>query len=98
MMPIELANQEPAEIPGTMIIDDLKESEELIRAEPKLVIKIMNDISSFQVYKNDIYLRGKDEDENIFQICFDSYDFLQWIDSEQLEYIKEQLTKYIKQK
>ena len=82
MMPIELANQET---------EELRESEEVL-------FKIMDDISSFQVYKNDIYLRGKDEDGNIFQICFDSYNFLQWIDSEQLEYIKEQLTKYIKQK
>jgi len=82
MMPIELANQET---------EELRESEDVL-------FKIMDDISSFQVYKNDIYLRGKDEDGNIFQICFDSYNFLQWIDSEQLEYIKEQLTKYIKQK
>ena len=89
MMPIELANQEPAETPGAMIIDDLKEAEELMQKQNEDVLfKIMDDISSFQVYKNDIYLRGKDEDGNIFQICFDSYNFLQWIDSEQLEYIK----------
>ena len=82
MKPIELANQET---------EELRESEEVL-------FKIMEDIRSFQVYKNDIYLRGKDEQGNIFQICFDSYNFLQWIDSEQLEYIKKQLTKYIKQK
>lgn len=82
MMPIELANQET---------EELRESKEVL-------FKIMDDISSFQVYKNDIYLRGKDEDGNIFQICFDSYNFLQWIDSEQLEYIKEQLIKHIKEK
>ena len=47
---------------------------------------------------NEIYLRGTDEYGQDFQICFDSYDFLGWIDTDHLEYIKEQLIKYIKTK
>ena len=33
-----------------------------------------------------------------FQICFDSYNFLEWIDTEHLKYIKKQLIKHIKTK
>tara|TARA_R100001443_G_scaffold25529_1_gene38385 strand:- start:1829 stop:2128 length:300 start_codon:yes stop_codon:yes gene_type:complete len=99
MMPIELANQEPAETPGSMILDDLKEAEELMeKQKEELLLKRMNDINTFQAHENEVYLRGTDEYGNIFQICFDSYNFLEWIDTENLEYIKEQLTKYIKQK
>tara|TARA_R100001443_G_scaffold58364_1_gene68926 strand:+ start:521 stop:799 length:279 start_codon:yes stop_codon:yes gene_type:complete len=67
---------------------NLEESDELIH-------KRMNDINTFQAHENEVYLRGTDEYGKDFQICFDSYDFLNWIDTEQIEYIKEQLTKYI---
>ena len=62
---------------------------------PELIHKSMNDINTFQAHENEVYLRGTDEYGNDFQICFDSYNFIEWIDSEQLEYIKKQLTKYI---
>lgn len=64
----------------------------------ELIHKIMYNINTFQAHQDEIYLRGKDEYDNDFQICFNSYDFLEWIDKEKIEYIKEQLTKYIKTK
>tara|TARA_R110002012_G_scaffold317914_1_gene535220 strand:- start:426 stop:647 length:222 start_codon:yes stop_codon:yes gene_type:complete len=73
-----------------MYNNDMKETE--------LIHKRMNDINTFQAHENEVYLRGTDECGNDFQICFDSYNFLEWIDKEQLEYIKEQLTKYINTK
>jgi len=64
----------------------------------ELIHKRMNDINTFQAHENEVYLRGTDEYGKDFQICFDSYDFLKWIDSEQVDYIKTQLVKYIKSK
>ena len=66
--------------------------------EDELIHKRMNDINTFQAHENEVYLRGTDEYGKDFQICFDSYNFLEWIDTEHLKYIKEQLTKYIKSK
>ena len=51
--------------------------------------KRLHEINTFQSCKNEIYLRGKDEYGEDFQICFDAFNFLEWIDTEQLEYIKE---------
>ena len=64
----------------------------------ELIHKKMNDINTFQAHENEVYLRGTDEYGKYFQICFDSYDFLEWIDKEQIEYIQEQLVEYIKSK
>ena len=75
-------------------IDDL----ELQLKPNELIHKRMNDINTFQVHENEVYLRGTDEYGQDFQICFDSYNFLEWIDTENLKYIKKQLTKYIKTK
>jgi hypothetical protein len=66
--------------------------------EEKLIHKRMNDINTFQAHENEVYLRGTDEYGQDFTICFDSYDFLEWIDNEQLEYINKQLIKYIQTK
>tara|TARA_B110000037_G_scaffold212275_1_gene264872 strand:- start:871 stop:1161 length:291 start_codon:yes stop_codon:yes gene_type:complete len=66
--------------------------------EPELIHKRMNDINTFQAHENEVYLRGTDEYGNDFQICFDSYNFLEWVDTEHLKYIKKQLIKYIKTK
>ena len=79
------------ENPSKEIISLPKEKDELIH-------KRMNDINTFQAHENEVYLRGTDEYGKDFQICFDSYNFLEWIDTEHLEIIKEQLTKYIKTK
>ena len=82
-----------------------QEIEEKIKLENNLddegeemIHKRMNDINTFQAHENEVYLRGTDEYGKDFQICFDSYNFIEWIDTEHLEYIKEQLIKYIKTK
>ena len=79
-------------------IDELIEKEERRQEQDELIHKRMNDINTFQAHENEVYLRGTDEYGKDFQICFDSYNFLEWIDTEHLEYIKEQLNKYIKTK
>jgi len=66
--------------------------------ESELIHKRMNGINTFQAHENEVYLRGKDEYGKDFQICFDAFNFIEWIDTETLEYIKEQLINYIKQK
>ena len=81
-----------------MLVDKLMEMPELETQEDELIHKRMNDINTFQANENEVYLRGTDEYGKDFQICFDSYNFLEWIDTEHLEYIKKQLTKYIKKK
>ena len=60
--------------------------------------KWLNDINTFQAHKNEFCLRGTDEDGKDVTIWFDSYDFLKWIDTEQIEYIKKCLIKYIEKK
>jgi len=60
--------------------------------------KRLHEINTFQCVDNELYLRGKDEWGKDFTICFDTFNFLVWIDKEQLEYIKEQLIKYIQKK
>ena len=89
----------------TDLCSDCKEhadvAEEEHEAAPiidELIHKRMNDINTFQAHENEVYLRGTDEYGKDFQICFDSYDFLEWIDAEHLEYIKEKLKKYIESK
>tara|TARA_R110002167_G_scaffold280456_1_gene486056 strand:- start:41 stop:295 length:255 start_codon:yes stop_codon:yes gene_type:complete len=69
-----------------------------LETQDELIHKRMNDINTFQAHENEVYLRGTDEYGKDFQICFDSYNFLEWIDTEHLEYIKEQLVKHIKTK
>ena len=60
--------------------------------------KRLNNINTFQCAEGEIYLRGTDEYGNDFTICYDAYNFLEWIDTETIEYIKEQLIKHIKEK
>tara|TARA_R110001583_G_scaffold166635_2_gene319386 strand:+ start:729 stop:983 length:255 start_codon:yes stop_codon:yes gene_type:complete len=69
-----------------------------VEQEDKMIHKRMNDINTFQTHENEVYLRGTDEYGKDFQICFDSYNFLEWIDTENLKYIKEQLVKHIESK
>ena len=66
--------------------------------EDELIHKNMYAINTFQAHENEVYLRGTDEYGKDFKICFDSYNFLEWIDTEHLENIKEQLVKHIKTK
>ena len=64
----------------------------------EMIHKAMNNLNTFQCCEGEIYLRGTDEYGKDFQVCFDAYDFLNWIDTEQIKYIKEQLIKHIKTK
>ena len=75
-----------------------KETERSYSPVTEMIHKRMNDINTFQAHENEVYLRGTDEDGKDFQICFDSYNFLEWIDTEHLKYIKKQLIKHIKTK
>ena len=79
-------------------LDHKGEYEDVEREWDKLIHKRMNDINTFQAHENEVYLRGTDEYGKDFQICFDAYNFLEWIDTEHLEYIKEQVIKHIKKK
>ena len=76
--------------------EQLMEMPELETQEDELIHKRMNDINTFQAHENEVYLRGTDEYGKDFQICFDSYNFLEWIDTEHLKYIKKQLIKHIR--
>ena len=66
--------------------------------EEEMINKAMHSINTFQAHQNEIYLRGIDEYGKDFQVCFDAYNFLEWIDTEQINYIKEQLIKHIQEK
>jgi len=68
------------------------------RAEDELIHKAMNSLNTFQCCDGELYLRGIDEYGKDFQVCFDAYDFLNWIDTEQVKYIKEQVIKHIQDK
>lgn len=82
----------------TDTIDELIEKEERRQEVDDLIHKAMNNINTFQCCEGELYLRGLDEYGKDFQVCFNAYDFLNWIDKEQIEYIKEQLIKHIKTK
>ena len=66
--------------------------------ENNLIHKRMNDINTFMAHENEVCLRGTDEYGKDFTIWWDSYDFLSWIDKDQLEYIKKKLIKHIEDK
>jgi hypothetical protein len=88
----------PLEEPTKQELKDEDFNERAKKEREEMLHKRMNDINTFQAHENEVYLRGTDEYGNDFQICFDSYNFLEWIDIEQIEYIKEQLIKHIKEK
>ena len=69
-----------------------------LEQEDEMIHKAMNNINTFQCCEGELYLRGIDEYGKDFQIVFDAYNFLEWIDTEQIEYIKEQLIKNIQKK
>jgi len=62
------------------------------------ILKRMNDINTFQCCDGEVYLRGTDEQGKDFTVCWDAYDFLNWIDTDTVKYIKEQVIKHIKEK
>ena len=64
-----------------------------------MIHKRLHEINTFQCTKdNELYLRGKDEIGEDFTIVFDAFNFLEWIDKEQIQYIKKQTIQYIKTK
>ena len=75
-----------------------KQLEEELMQFPELTHKALNDINTFQCCDGELYLRGTDEYGKDFQVVFDAYNFLNWINNDQIEYIKEQLIKHIKEK
>ncbi len=77
------------------LIKQLLDKEE---TSSNMIYKRMNDINTFQCADNELYLRGQDEMGEDFTIVFDAFDFLRWIDREQIQYKKKQTIKYIKQK
>ena len=77
---------------------DILDSEGDVMEHECLIHKRLHEINAFQCVDNELYLRGKDEMGEDFIICFDAFNFLEWIDKEQLEYIKEQTIKYIQKK
>ena len=97
MTPIDIEREKLEQV-EKVLDEQMKPILEREKLEKELIHKRMNDINTFQAHEKEIYLRGTDEYGNDFQICFDSYNFLEWIDTEHLEYIKKQLTKYIKTK
>jgi len=64
----------------------------------ELIHKAMNNLNTFQCCDGELYLRGTDEYGKDFQVVFCAYDFLNWIDSDHIKYIKKQLIKHIKTK
>jgi hypothetical protein len=73
--------------------------EQIVRElEDELIMKSMRDINTFQCCDNELYLRGKDEYGKEFQVCFDAFNFLEWIDEEHISYIKNELIRYLKNK
>ena len=68
------------------------------KEEEKEISKRMHELNTFQCVENELYLRGKDEYGKDFTLCFDAFNFLEWIDKEQIQYIKKQLIRYIKSK
>jgi len=81
------------------MLEEFDRDEELNKVkEPEEIHKRLHEINTFQCVDNELYLRGKDEMGADLTLCFDAFNFLEWIDKEQIEYIKEQLIKYIQKK
>ena len=81
------------------MLEEFDRDEELNKVkEPEEIHKRLHEINTFQCVDNELYLRGKDEMGADLTICFDAFNFLEWIDKEQIEYIKEQTIKYIQEK
>jgi hypothetical protein len=70
-----------------------------LEAPEQEIFKRMHDINTFQcTTDNELYLRGTDEYGKDFTICFDAFEFLEWIDTEQIAYIKDQVKKHVDSK
>lgn len=54
-------------------------------------------LNTFMVHKTELCLRGEDENGEDLTMWFDAFEFIQWIDHKQIEYIKERLIEHIKE-
>ena len=90
MTPIELEDEYRNRSKKELLdlIDDLK-----MQLDSKH--KSLRDINTFQCVDNELYLRGKDEWGKDFTVCFDAFNFLEWIDK---EYMKQKVIEYIENK
>ena len=77
---------------------DILDSEGEVMEHECLIDKRLHEINTFQCVDNELYLRGKDEYGEDFQICFDAFNFLEWIDKEQIDYIKQKVIEYVENK
>tara|TARA_R110002051_G_C8714725_1_gene496004 strand:+ start:1141 stop:1323 length:183 start_codon:yes stop_codon:yes gene_type:complete len=60
-----------------------------------MIYKNLHDINTSCSHDNETMLSGTDEMGNDFTIVLSTFELLEWID---MEYLKESLIKYIKQK
>ena len=79
----------------TIPFEKYKEAEEEVQIQEK---HDHLDIQSSMVYKNSFCLGGMNEEDEYITIWFDSFKFLEHVDKERLEEIKEKLVKYIEEK
>lgn len=56
-----------------------------------------HDINTFSCSDNEIYIVGKDENGDDKTIVFSAFEFLSWVDTQTINYIKEQTIKHIKE-
>ena len=67
-----------------------------LEAPEQKIFKRLHDINTFQcTTDNELYLRGVDEYGKDFTICFDAFEFINWINIDQIVYIKDQVKKYV---
>jgi len=58
--------------------------------------KRLQNITTFYLEGDEIYLKGKDECDQDFSVCFNAFEFLTWINTSEIDYIKEKLVIHIK--
>jgi hypothetical protein len=51
-----------------------------------MILKRLHEINTVACQDNELYLAGKDENGEDFTIVFDAFNFLEWIDKEQVQY------------
>ena len=100
MTPIPLEEDLEKELMKMPELEDEKSTpiELKIEKDDREIIKRMNDINTFQCCDGELCLRGTDEMGKDFTVWWDAYDFLDWINTENVDYIKEQIIKHIKSK
>mgnify|MGYP003109974834 CR=1 FL=1 len=59
--------------------------------------KHIHDINTFSCSDNEVYLSAKDEEGEEITLVFSAFEFLSWIGKDEIEYIKEQTIKHIKE-